>query len=454
MKMSKNSMSLLTDLYEFTMAASYWENKMFVPATFSLFIRKYPPDRGYFVSAGLEEVLDFLESFGFDQSGLDYLDSTGLFSHDFLDYLSRLRFTGEVHAIPEGRLFFKDEPILEVTAPIIEGQLVETFIINAINLQVTIATKASRCVHAAQGRDLVDFSLRRTQGTDAGLKVARASYLTGFKASSNVLAGKRYNIPISGTMAHSYITSFEEEADAFRAFFKTFPQNTILLIDTYDTVEGAKKAVRVAKEMAREKGFKLKGVRLDSGDMAELSKEVRKILDSEGLKDVSIFASGGFDEHKINDVVTRGAKIDAFGVGTKMGVSADGPFTDIAYKMVQYGDRPVLKLSTGKISLAGQKQIFRIREKGKLKTDTIGLRGENLAGEKIIKRVMKDGKREMTPDSLNAIRDRFHKEFSELNNEYKKIKDPDHYPVQLGPGLQKLQEEIVQEVKVKELGER
>lgn len=452
MKIDKNELSLLTDLYEFTMAASYWENMMFVPATFSLFIRKYPPDRGYFISAGLDEVLGFLESFGFDQSGLDYLDSTGLFSHDFLNYLSQLRFNGEVYAIAEGRLFFKDEPILEVTAPIIEAQLVETFIINAINLQVTIATKASRCSHAAQGRDLVDFSLRRTQGTDAGLKVARASYLAGFKASSNVLAGKRYGIPVSGTMAHSYITSFENETDAFRAFFKTFPKNTVLLIDTYDTVEGAKKAVQVAREFAQ-KGFKLKGVRLDSGDMAKLSKEVRKILNSEGMKDVSIFASGGFDEHKINDVVNRGAKIDAFGVGTKMGVSADGPFTDIAYKMVQYGDKPVLKLSTGKMSLTGQKQIFRRCENGKLKKDIIGLRDEHLEGEKILKKVMKDGKRETIPDSLDMIRDRFYKEFSELADDYKKIKDPAHYPVELGPGLQKLQKEIVQEVKAKELGD-
>ena len=452
MKLDKNTMSLLTDLYEFTMAASYWENKMFEPATFSLFIRKYPPDRGYFISAGLEEVLDFLESFGFDQQGLDYLDSTRLFSHDFLNFLSNIRFTGEVHAVSEGRLFFKDEPVLEVTAPIIEGQLVETFIINAINLQVSIATKASRCVHAAGGRNLVDFSLRRTQGADAGLKVARASYLAGFKGSSNVLAGKLYGIPVSGTMAHSYITSFEEEEDAYRAFFKTFPENTVLLIDTYDTIEGAKKAVRVAKEMAGENVTKLRGVRLDSGDMAELSKEVRKILDSEGLKDVNIFASGGFDEHKIADVVGRDARIDAFGVGTKMGVSADGPYTDIAYKLVQYGDRPVLKLSTGKKSLVARKQVFRIRENGKLKKDIIELRSENHSGEKVLLEVMKDGKRVMAPESLNDIRDRFRKEFSELSNDCKKLREPRQYTVELGPKLSELQDEIVQKVKERELG--
>ena len=327
--------ALFADLYELTMAACYFENGMFAPATFSLYIRKYGPHRSYLVSAGLEEVLDFLERFQFMPDELDFLQSTGLFSIDFLNYLERLRFTGELFAIPEGRLFFKDEPILEITAPVIEAQLIESFIINAVNLQVSIASKAARCIHAAGGKNLVDFSLRRTQGTDAGMKVARASYIAGFGGTSNVLAGKLYSIPISGTMAHSFVLSFEEEIEAFRAFARTFPDRTVLLIDTYDTVSGAKKAAAVGREML-EGGHMLKGVRLDSGDIAKLSKEVRRILDEAGLKEVIIFASGGFDEFEIEEVLSKGARVDAFGVGTKMGVSADAPYNDIAYKLVEY----------------------------------------------------------------------------------------------------------------------
>jgi len=443
---------LLADLYELTMAASYYEHNMVAPATFSLFIRKYAPNRSYFVSAGLEEVIEFLESFEFIQEDLDHLDKTDRFSQDFLHYLSRMRFTGNVYAIPEGRLFFKDEPVLEVTAPIIEGQIIESFIINAVNLQVAIASKAARCFHAAAGRGLVDFSLRRTQGTDAALKVARASYIAGFNGSSNVLAEKIYNIPASGTMAHSFITSFDEEIDAFRAFAKTFPKNTVLLIDTYDTVEGARKAATVGKEM-RERGEMLQGVRLDSGNMVQLSKEVRKILHEAGLDEVSIFASGGFDEFKIARYVEQGCEIDAFGVGTKMGVSADAPYNDMAYKLVEYNGRPVLKLSTGKKTLVGKKQVFRFKEGDKPMKDFIALRDEDLAGDPLLKMVMKKGKRQHPPEALSEIRERFRREFAALDHRYKAIKDPQEYRVELGSGLQKLQEEIVQKTKQKELGE-
>ncbi|MEJ2165475.1 MAG: nicotinate phosphoribosyltransferase [Desulfobacterales bacterium] len=338
MQATRGNFALLTDLYEFTMAEAYYQNKMFAPATFSLFIRGYPPNRGYFVSAGLEDVLDYLVRIGYSQEALDYLNSTGLFSDDFLHYLSSLRFSGDVHAIAEGRLFFKDEPVLEVTAPIIEGQLMESYIINAINLQVNMASKVARCVYAAAGRNVVDFSLRRTQGPDAALKLARAGYIAGLRGTSNVLAGRTYGIPVSGTMAHSFITSFKEEIDAFRAFADVFGDNTVLLIDTYDTLSGAEKALQVAAEMAA-RGNKLKGVRLDSGDMTRLSKAVREMFKREGLDDVSIFASGGFDEFKIAGSVESGAEIDAFGVGTKMGTSADSPYTDMAYKLVQYDQR-------------------------------------------------------------------------------------------------------------------
>ncbi len=446
------NLALLTDLYELTMAAAYYHHRMFAPATFSLFIREYPAHRAYFVSAGLEDVLDFLESFRFEQEDLDFLDSTGMFQQDFLQYLSSLSFTGDVFAIPEGRLFFKDEPVLEVTAPIIEAQLVESLVINMINLQVTLATKASRCFWAAGGRNLVDFSLRRTQGTDAGMKVARASYIAGFAATSNVMAGKVLGIPISGTMAHSFVTSFRKEIDAFRAFSETFPKNTVLLIDTYDTLAGARNAVQVAGEMI-ERGERLKGVRLDSGDFADLSRQVRSLFREAGLEEVSIFASGGFDESKIEKVLGRGAEIDAFGIGTKMGVSADAPYTDIAYKLVQYDGRPVLKLSTGKRTLVGEKQVFRRGERNRILGDSIGLRQENIPGETLLEPVMKKGKRSRSPEPLKNIRDRFLGEFAFLDESHKSLADPALFPVDLGPELEKMQNQIVHEVIEKELGE-
>jgi nicotinate phosphoribosyltransferase len=374
------NLELLTDLYELTMAASYFENGVNDTATFSLFIRKYPPDRGYFVAAGLEDFLEYVSSFHFSESAIAYLDSTGTFSQDFLHYLENMGFTGSIRAMGEGEVFFTDEPILEVTAPIIEAQILETFAINSINLQSMIATKAARCVKAAAGRRLVDFSLRRTHGIDAGLKVARSSYIAGFAATSNVLAGKLYGIPTSGTMAHSYISAFGDEIEAFRAFARSFPKMTVLLIDTYDTVAGAHKAAIVGHEMAKE-GHKLLGVRLDSGDMIQLSRQVRNILDDAGLDDTEIFASSSFDEYKIDRTVREGARIDAFGVGTKMGVSADAPFFDIVYKLVQYGDRPIMKLSTGKANLAGNKQVFRGADsQGRFIEDIIGTADETIDG--------------------------------------------------------------------------
>jgi nicotinate phosphoribosyltransferase len=450
--MKSDSIVLLTDLYEFTMAEAYYQQKMFAPATFSLFIREYPKHRGYFVSAGLEEVLQFLESFSFSQEDLDYLSQAAPFSEDFLHHLSSLSFKGEVFAMPEGRLFFRDEPILEITAPIIQAQLVETFVINSISLQVTIASKAARCVHAADGRTLVDFSLRRTQGTDAGLKVARASYIAGFSSTSNVLAGKRYGIPVSGTMAHSFITSFEEEIESFRAFAQTFPDKAVLLIDTYDTLTGAEKAVTVAKEM-ESRGEKLRGVRLDSGDMVSLSKKVREFFQEAGFGETSIFASGGFDEFKIAEHIEKEADIDGFGVGTKMGVSADAPYLDIAYKLVQYDGRPVLKLSSGKKTLVGEKQVFRVKEDGSPRKDIIALREEDYEGEPLLDYVMKDGTRQKPPEPLAEIKERFHEEFSTLPAPYKLLENPEEFPVELGPHLRKAQQEVIQEVKEKELGE-
>lgn len=452
------SLALFTDLYELTMAAAYFENKMFEPATFSLFIRNYPPSRRYFVSAGLDDVLNYLSNLRFFSEDLDYLAETKLFKAEFLSYLERFRFTGNVFAIPEGRLFFVNEPLLEVTAPLIEAQLVETFIINAMNLQAMIATKASRCVHAAWPRKLIDFSLRRTQGTDAGIKVARASYIGGFVGTSNVLAGKIYGIPIYGTMAHSFVTSFENEVDAFRAFARTFPENAVLLVDTYDTLLGTKTAAEVGKEMAS-RGKKLKGVRLDSGDIARLSREVRKILCERGLGEATIFASGGFDEYLIQNVLKRGGDLDSFGVGTKMGVSADAPYFDMAYKMVEYAGRSVLKLSPEKETLASAKQVFRFKtRKMKLSRDVIGLRDDNLGGGKpLLEEVMREGKIVSPSPPLPEIQKRFLDEFSRLDEKYKSLaKNAPEYPVGLSPKLNRLQAQLVRRLKTRvrrELGE-
>jgi nicotinate phosphoribosyltransferase len=342
--------------------------------------------------------------------------------------------------------------VLEVTGPIIEGQLMESFIINAINLQVNLASKAARCVYAADGRNIVDFSLRRTQGADAGLKLARAGYIAGLNATSNVLAGKVYGIPVAGTMAHSFITSFREEIDAFRTFAEIFGDNTVLLIDTYDTVAGAEKAVQVAREMSA-RGNKLRGVRLDSGNMTKLSKTVRGIFEQAGMEDVRIFASGGFDEYKISDSIKNKAEIDAFGVGTKMGTSADSPYTDIAYKLVEYDGRPVLKLSTGKKTLVDKKQVFRQKDGDRFVKDMIALRDEKVDGKPLLEAVMKDGRRQQPTESLETLRERFQADFAALNGGVKAIENPAQYPVAVSPGLEALQKSVVHQVIEKELGE-
>jgi nicotinate phosphoribosyltransferase len=447
-------LALLTDLYQLTMAAAYFDQDMHDEATFSLFIRKYPAQRSYFVAAGLAEVLNYLETLRFTEEDLSYLASTGLFQTRFLDYLKDLRFTGEVQALSEGSIFFADEPILEVSAPIIEAQLVETFIINAISLQTMIATKASRSMHAAAGRPLVDFSLRRTQGSDAGLKVARASYLAGFLGTSNVLAGKVYGMPIFGTMAHSYITSFPQEIEAFRVFARNFPASTTLLIDTYDNISGAHHAVTVAKEMEA-RGQRLEFVRLDSGDMADISKQVRRILDEQGLDYVHILASGGFDEHKIVRLLADGAQIDAFAVGTKMGVSADAPYFDIAYKLVRYADRPVMKLSTGKATLVDKKQVWRIcDDQGNMQRDVIALRNEEVSeGSPLLAPVMTGGRITRPLPTLKESRDFFQAQFALLPVAHKALQDPALYPVSLSSGLKALQFRVEQHIRRRELGE-
>ena len=431
---------LFTDLYELTMAASYFDNQIFSDATFSVFVRE-TSRRNYLVAAGLEDVLRELEGFRFSEEELDYLRRTSLFSEAFIAYLRDLRFTGTIYALPEGTLFFPEEPILEVTAPMIESQIIETFILNTIGFQTNVASKAARCVYAADGRPLVDFSLRRTQGQDAGLKVARGTFLVGFSGTSNVLAGKQFGLPVSGTMAHSYISAFDREIEAFSAFAETFPESSVFLIDTYDTLEGARNAATVALKM-KAKGYNLLGVRLDSGDMVALSKSVRTILDQAGLLDVKIFASSGFDEFEIMDIIAQDAKIDAFGVGTKVGVSADVPYLDIVYKLVRFNRRNIRKLSAGKVTLAGEKQIFRRMDgKGMLKEDIIGLRDDVIAdAEPLLKKVIETGCCVGPHPALPDIRTRFKTNFACLPEAFKSILNRRHFSVKLSERLRDVQQ--------------
>jgi nicotinate phosphoribosyltransferase len=434
---------LFTDLYELTMAAGYFDHGFAAEATFSMFIRGGKTPRRCYVAAGLAPALQELAGLRFSAEDLRYLDSTGLFSQKFLSHMEGFRFTGEVLAMPEGTVFFPDEPVLEVTAPVIEAQLVETLLLNTIGFSTLIASKAIRCVQAAGGRSLVDFALRRTQGSDAGMKVARSAYIAGFAGTSNVLAGKLYGIPISGTMAHSYVCAFESEEAAFEAFSQTFPNDSVFLIDTYDTLEGARAAVRAAAKMAR-RGASLKGVRLDSGDMVDMSRQVRRILDEAGLSEVKVLASSSFDEYLIRDVLAKGAAIDAFGIGTKMGVSADAPYLDIVYKLVHLGDRPIRKLSPGKVTLAGRKQVFRkMNSRGRCEEDVIGLRDETQPdGMSLLERVMTDGRPTMPPPDLDALRVRCRDNLAAFEATHVALEGGAPYPVRVSERLAALQKNI------------
>ena len=440
-----DSTGLLTDLYEITMAACYFEQSMSQPATFSLFVRNLPPNRSFLLSAGLAEALDYLENLRFGRESIDYLRGTRQFRNDFLDHLADLSFSGDVMAVPEGTVVFPNEPLLEVTAPIMEAQLAETYLMNAMQLGTLLASKAARIRFAACDKTVMDFASRRAHGRDAALKVARSSYLAGCDATSNVLAGKEYGIPIEGTLAHSFIQSFEEEIEAFRAFARVFPSNTVLLIDTYDTLEGARRAVTVGQEMAG-RGAKLRGVRLDSGDMVPLSKEVRQILNEGGLPDAKIYASGSLNEYRIEEALAAGAPIDGFGVGSHLGVSYDAPVLDIVYKLVEYDHRPVVKLSQDKQTLAGRKQVFRrYADSGEMVEDVIALRDEKLEGmEPLLVPVMKGGERIARPMRLEKIRKHAAESLSRLPSSLRALRDVTPYPVHQSESVRGLQSKLVE----------
>jgi nicotinate phosphoribosyltransferase len=433
---------LVTDLYELTMAASYLRREMTGPATFSLFVRKLPPDRGFLVAAGLEDCLSFLERFGFDAEELAWLGEVVGLDQATLAALGQLRFTGQVWAVPEGRLVFAGEPLLEVTAPIAEAQLVETALLNLVSFQTAVATKAARCRLAAGGAQLMDFAMRRCQGLDAAMAVARCSAMVGFAATSNTAAARRFGLPAAGTMAHSYVEAFADERAAFGAFAEDFPDRTTFLVDTYDTLGGVRAAMAVIEELGL--GAPL-GVRLDSGDLGALAVQARRLLDTEGLGQVRIVASGGLDEFAIAELVAGGAPIDAYGVGTKMGTSADAPYLDSAYKLVAYGDRPVMKLSPGKGYPPGAKQVFRGPGGD---GDLVGLREEPAPAGRapLLEPVMAGGRRVGPPPGLAAARQRFEADLGWLPERARALREPEPVPVLRTERLDRLHHQVQAEL--------
>jgi len=433
-----SNVALFVDLYELTMSASYHAHDLDQPATFDLFARDLPPRRGYLVSCGLDAALDYLEHLHFEAGAVEYLRSLHLFDDSFLSLLSTLRFTGDVRAIPEGELVFPDEPILQVTAPLVEAQIVETFLLNCIGYQTMIATKAARVATACGDRSFVDFSPRRDHGTDAALKTARASYIGGAAGSSLVLGGQTYGVELSGTMAHSYVMRFENEADAFLTYARDFPGRAIFLIDTFDTVRAAHTVVEVAAKLEPE--LQPRGVRLDSGDIDSLSRSVRSILDEGGLKDVRIFASGDLDEYRIEQLVSSGAPIDAFGVGTQLGTSGDAPHVPVVYKLVEDATGPKVKLSSDKVTLPGRKQVFRRAEGGVLHSDVLGLEDEAVPDARaVLQPVMRDGGRVAESEPLDALRDRCRQSVGALPARLRALEpDPPPYEVRTSPGLDAL----------------
>ena len=432
---------LLTDLYELNMAASYLRRSMTGPATFSLFVRTLPPGRGFLVAAGLADCLQFLEGFSFTPDDLGYLRQARGYGQDTLRAFAGLRFTGDVHAVPEGRVVFAGEPLLEVTAPIAEAQLAETVLLNHVTFQTAVATKAARCVLAAGGAQLVDFSFRRTQGVDASMAVARASAIAGFTATSNVAAARRYQLAAAGTMAHSFIEAFGDEQAAFTAFAEDFPAMTTFLVDTYDTRRGVHNAIDVIRRL-RLPGPA--GVRLDSGDLAALARMARTMLDEARLADARIFASGSLDEYAIAALAAAGAPIDAYGVGTKMGVSADAPYLDSAYKLAAYDGRPVMKLSAGKTSPPGAKQVYRGPD-----GDVLALRDEPAppGHQPLLVPVMRQGRRAGDPEPLAAAQQRCRADLARLPATARELRDPVPVPVQVSDRLKNLQDQVTRDLR-------
>lgn len=435
--------ALLTDLYQLTMLQAYWQHRMDGVAVFELFVRTLPERRAFLVAAGLEQALAFIESARFADDELAWIEGCGRFAPGFARWLAELRFTGDVWAMPEGTVFFADEPILRVVAPIAQAQWLETRLLNLIHFQTAIASKAARVVLAAQGRTLIDFGLRRAHGAEAGLLAARAAYLASFAGTATVLAGARFGIPVFGTMAHSFVQAHDDEAEAFTRFAASFPDNAVLLLDTYDTVAAAHRVVALAPQLAA-RGIRVKGVRLDSGDLDALSRAVRRVLDAAGLRETTIFASGNLDEARVHALVAAGAPIDGFGIGTSLTTSSDAPYLDAVYKLQEYCGRARRKRSTGKSTWPGRKQVWRRRAAdGTFAGDVVGLENEAHAGEALLVPVMQAGQRVAPVATLEEARRRCREQLAALPAALRTPAPPwPAYPVELSAGVRALADQV------------
>jgi nicotinate phosphoribosyltransferase len=440
---SRRQSALLTDLYQLTMLQAYFDEGMHDTAVFEFFVRALPPGRNFLLAAGLEQVLRYLEGFRVTGAEIDWLRAHGGFREPFLAALGALRFCGDVHALPEGTACFIDEPLLRVTAPIAEAQVVESRLLSLMHFSTLIASKAARSVIVAPGKLLVDFGMRRAHGAEAGLLEARAAYLAGFSGTATVLAGIEYGVPVFGTMAHSYIEAHADEVSAFRAFARSCPDNVVLLIDTYDTERAAEKVVRLAPELASA-GIRVRGVRLDSGDLAAHARAVRAILDRGGLRDVTIFSSGNLDEWKLQQLLAAGAPIDGFGIGTSLDTSSDAPFLDCAYKLQEYAGTPRRKHSEGKATWPGRKQAYRhYAPDGTLDHDVVALEDDPQPGTPLLLPVMCAGQRIDPAESLAIARARAAAEMARLPPHLRSLapsRTP--YRVEIAPGLQALAQEL------------
>ena len=437
---------LLTDLYELTMAAGYLQTRFEGAATFELFARHLPPKRNYLVAAGLEQAVEFLENVQFTPEDIDYLRRNNVFRHvgsDFFDYLAKFRFTGDVWAMPEGTLFFAGEPLLRVTAPIIQGQILETYLLATLSYQTMVASKAARIVTAAQGRRVVDFGARRAHGSEASLFAARASVIGGAQGTSNVLAGQRFGISIYGTQAHSWVMAHADEGDSFRNFLNVFPDEAVLLLDTYDVRQAAKKIISMRRKPA--------GVRLDSGDLVQDSRWVRRELDRAGWNDVKVFASGDLDEYKIAALLAKGAAIDAFGVGTALASPGDAPHLNMIYKLVEVERggkaREAAKLTRAKATYPGRKQVFRHPSPaGKFVADKIAVENEPEIGQPLLIEIMRGGRRIAPSEPLSALRERCTASLAQLPERCRQIARAANYPVRYSKGLKASLEKVRERV--------
>jgi nicotinate phosphoribosyltransferase len=428
---------LLTDLYELNMVQAYLDRGEDGEAVFEFFVRRLPERRGFLLAAGLADALDYLENLRFSDADIAWLKSTGRFRDNLLDYFASFRFTGDVHAIPEGTVCFPYEPLLRITAPLPQAQLVETRIINILHFQTLIASKAARMVLAAPGKILSDFGLRTAHGAEAGLYSARASYIAGFAGAANVLAGERYGIPIVGTMAHSFIQVHGDETAAFENYARSRPDGVVLLIDTYDTEAGARKVVALAPKLKAD-GISIRGVRIDSGDLIASARTVRAILDAGGLQDVMIVVSGGINEDVLQGMMRAGAPIDGFGIGVNLAASIDAPSLDCAYKLQEYKGRPRRKRSEGKQTWPGRKQVFRTYDgDGRMRGDVLSIETDRHDGEPLIVPAMRGGKRLPQP-SLDEVRTHAARELARLPLPLARLEPGASYPVTIAQPLHDL----------------